>query len=1033
MDYNDQNDAVTLPDGLRRQFAQVERRLWRVETSVTICCIAGGLIVSFLALFVSDRFWETPRILRTVIFLLGIAAAFLVALNWVRHWVWNRRDWRQLAKMVQKRYRRLGDRLLGIVELANEQRHLPNFSPALYHAAIHQVAGEAEKYDFRQSVSSRTARQLAAGAVALCALLLFVAAILPAASGNAFLRWVAPLSNIERYTLVKLDGFPSQLIVPHGEAFEISGAVRYRSFWKPSKVFGFFGRESEIKGSADSGQIKLKVPGQVDRGFLQIRIGDAQTQIEVLPTHRPSLESLSALVKLPAYLRYPDETEPVQGRSFQAVEGSKVAFEGKVSRPLASALLQKEDDAAVNLNVDGPLFSSASAQPDGVAELTFSWKDQLGLSNAVPWKLEMQTKKDAPPTPEMPDLPREYQMLGSDVVRVRVVAQDDFGVRDLGLIWETTSDKPLNESVSTEIKAMATNSQQKKFERSFLWSPEIFRIPADSTVELTAFARDYLPGRERARTAPCRIRVLSPEEHAELVREDLEATMAQAEEVTRLQEKIVATVRGVKEDEKLPEAQKAGRLGQSKEDQLQNARQLEQLTKQAESAVQEAMKNPVFSEDAVRKWTKTMQAWQQLAQKKMKDAANSMQAAAQQGSKSREQDLADAEQKAQDILQALEKMEQQANDHLDQLQAMTLAQRLRKIGRQEKDLGGELIKNAPDTIGLLTEQLPEKFKKLDLAFAGQQGGAQTESLLLQGEISRFFERTQKTNYGEVSTEMKNAHTSDEMEKIAGMIQNNIAVQASGGLSNWSGRFHKWADRLEPPSDASQGSQGNNNGSNAKQLDLTKQLIELLRLRTKELDLRDKTGLLDSQRENPTDYNQQAGTLAKTQEGLSHDLDKIHAEVPMKDLEKAFGDSWDSMKHVQELLQKPQTDKETDQAQVATVDALTDVINLINEQAQRNSPQQGQSSSDSSSAEEMAFLMQMMKNSGQAKQAMQPNRNGSRPGGTTSQQARPISGNVNGKNAAERNVNKADGVIQNAPTEFREALDNYYHGIEDKKN
>ena len=424
-----------------------------------------------------------------------------------------------------------------------------------------------------------------------------------------------------------------------------------------------------------------------------------------------------------------------------------------------------------------------------------------------------------------------------------------------------------------------------------------------------------------------------------------------------------------------------------------------------------------------------MQNWQQLAQKQMKDAANSMQAA-QQNSKSRPQDLADAAQKAQDILEALEKMEQKANDHLDQLQALTLAQRLRKIGRQEKDLGVELVKNAPDTIGLLPEQLPEKFKRLDLAFAGQQGSAQVESQMLQGEISRFFERTQKPNYGQVSAEMKQERASEELDRLGGMIGNNISVQASGGLSTWSGRFHQWADTLEPKAESSQGSQGS---SNSKQLDLTKQLIELLRLRGKEMDLRDKTSVLDSHRGGPSDYAQQAGSLAKDQGTLAEDLDRIHRETPLRDLEQPFQDSTSAMKQVQQLLQKPQTGTETDQAQTKTVELVSDLINLINEQAQRGSSQQ-QSASDSTSAEEMAFLMQMMKNSGQAKSAaMQPNRGGNRPGGTTDQQARPISGNVQGKNAPERNVNKAGGVIQNTPTEFRDALDNYFHGIEQNKN
>ncbi len=1029
MPNNDQNLSVTLPEGLRRQFAQVERRLWRVETCVAIGCVAGGMMLSFLALFISDRFWETPVALRLVIFLSGIAIAAAAAWSWAGHWIWRRRDWRELAKMVQKKYRRLGDRLLGIVELANEQRHLSNFSPALYHAAIHQVAGEAQNYDFSRSVGAGLATRLLAAAGGLCILVVAIAAALPQASANVFLRWIAPVSNIERYTLVKLDGFPAQLIVPHGEPFQVSGRIQYRSFWKPSKVLGLLARQPAIKGGAQSGQIQLEIPGQVDRGFLRIHVGDAVTQVEVLPTHRPSLEALSALIHLPSYLRYPDQTQAVQGSSLMAVEGSKVAFEGTVSRPLASALMKTEDEDTVPLEVQGPRFSTVSSQPAGATALTFSWRDKLGLSNAVPWRLSLQTQKDAPPTPEMPDLPREYQMLASDVLRIRVVAQDDFGVRDYGLMWDAASDKPLSESISTEIKTQASSPEQKKVERNFLWSPEIFRIPADSTVELQAFARDYLPDRERARTVACHIRVLSPEEHAELVREELEAAMAQAEEVTRLQEKIVANVRGVKDDEKMPEAQKAGRLGQSKEDQLQNSRQLDQLTKQAESAVQEAMKNPVFSEEVVRKWTQTMQNWQQLAQKQMKDAANSMQAA-RQNSKSRPRDMADAAQKAQDILEALERLEEKANDHLDQLQAMTLAQRLRKIGRQEKDLGAELVKNAPDTIGLLPEQLPEKFRRLDLAFAGQQGGAQAESQMLQGEISRFFERTQKTNYGEVSTEMKQTRASEELDRLGGMIQNNISVQASGGLSTWSGHFHQWADKLEPKEDSSQGSQGS--GKGGKELDLTKQLIELLRLRGKEMDLRDKTSVLDSQKGNPSDYARQAGSLAENQGTLVEQLDRIHSDTPLRELEQPFQDSAAAMKQVRQLLQKPQTDKETDQAQVKTIELMSDVINLINEQAQRNSSQQ-QSASQSASAEEMAFLMQMMKNSGQAKAAFQPNRGAAHPGGTTNQKARTIGGDADGKNAAGRNVNKADGVIQNTPSEFRDALDNYFHGIEQNKN
>ena len=122
------------------------------------------------------------------------------------------------------------------------------------------------------------------------------------------------------------------------------------------------------------------------------------------------------------------------------------------------------------------------------------------------------------------------------------------------------------------------------------------------------------------------------------------------------------------------------------------------------------MKNPAFPADNIRQWSQSAQQWQQLAQEKMKDAAAAMQSA-QQNSPSRPQQMADATQKAEDILKALEKMQDKASQHMDDLQAMTLSQRLRKVGTQEKEIGAQMLKTAPDTIGLPPGELPEKFKR----------------------------------------------------------------------------------------------------------------------------------------------------------------------------------------------------------------------------------------------------------------------------------------------------------------------------------
>jgi hypothetical protein len=1019
--------SVKLPEALRQQFAVVERRLWRVETTVAVCAAAGGLMLSLLALFFSDRLWATPKWLRLTLLLCGLAVAALACLMWARRWLWRRRDLKALAILVQKKYRRLGDRLLGIVELANEERHSSNFSPALYHAAIHQVAEEARNYDFRQSVTPARAQKAAFLTAALTICLALVFAVMPRPGWNAFLRWAAPMAGIPRYTLVDLEGLPSQMIVAHGESFDVSGAVHYRSFWKPSRVFAHWAGQPRVEGEAQDGVIHVHVPGQVENGVLRIQVGDASAEIKVSPVYRPSLEQLAAEVKLPDYLRYPDQTNVLQNGALLMVEGSRVAFRGKVSRDLTTAVMQTGENEPAPLKIAGGNFSTDTTEPTGAEEVDFNWRDNLGLSNAAPLRLSIRTQPDAAPTPEILELPREVAILASDVLHIQTQARDDFGVRDFGLTWETTADSPRTDIATTEIRTQTPSPHVTTAEKTFLWSPALFQIPADSTVELQAYARDYYPDRERSRTPIYRIHVLSPEEHAELVREQLEAVMAQVEEVTRLQENIVAGLGEVKDSDKMPKEQKSERLGQTKEDQLENAAHLDELSKQGERAVREAMKNPLFNEETIRQWSQSMQQWRQLSGDKMQEAAKSMQAA-RQASQPQSKEMADAMEKAEDILKELEKMESKANQHMDDLQALTLSQRLHKVGAQEKDIGGLLVSSAPDTIGLLPRELPEKFKIVEDDLGRSQAAEQKETETLQGEISRFFERTQKPDYGQVSQEMKTSRATAELDRLGGLIGNNIGIQASEDLGQWSDRFQKWSDMLEPKSKDK--GQGSGSGASKNSDDLTEQLIALLRLRESEMNLRDQTSLLDQDKAKTDLYPGRAAALSDNQNKLAGDLDGIHKRTALKQLDPAFSQASDAMNQAATILRQPQTGKPADDAEMTTIQSLSDLVNLINEQAQRPNSQQSQSPGDNQSDEEMQFLLQMMRNSANARaMSAKPATGMNQAGGATDRAGNRAGGNAAGRGAGARDVHKAGGVMEEPPAEFRDALENYYHGID----
>lgn len=1022
--------SVTLPEELRRQFVAVSERLWRVETTVAVSGALGALGASALVVFVSDRLWDTPGWVRTLLLGAGLGGAAAAGALWAGRWVWRRRDARALARLVQKKHRRLGDRLLGIVELANEQRHDANFSPALYQAAIRQVAEEASQYDFKASVSPAPARRAGAAAGAVALILAGAVVLLPAALGNAMARWAAPWAPIPRYTLVKLEGFPPELIVPHGEPFVMTGRVQYRSFWHPRGVVGWLAGQPQLAGKVNGEEVRLAVTGQVEKGRLRVRVGDSEADVLLDPVHRPALQNLEAEVQYPAYLQRSNDVESIQDGALSTVEGSKVSFHGSVTRDLASATMALEG-ATNSLPVSGTNFSAPATEPAGMAQFTFNWEDKLGLSNAAPLEIADMVEKDAPPSVTLPDMPGDVAMLASDALRIEVAANDDYGVRDLGLTWDVESATPLGGTETTEVKTMAAQPDEKKITHAFRWSPAMLRLPAGSVVTLQGFARDYYPQRARSRTAAHRIRVLSPEEHAELVRQQLEAAMAQLEDVTRLQEKITVNAEDTQAATNMPAGQKSSRMGEAKDDQLQNAAQLQQLSQQGEQAVEEAMKNPIFKESTIQQWNAAMQQWQKLAQQQMQDAAKSM-GAAQQSSKEQAQQIAEAAKKSEDILQKLEEMQAKANQHMDDLQALTLAERLRKVGSQEKDIGGQLLGTASDTIGLPPEDLPAKYKRLDGDLTKDQGQSLDETAKLENEIGRFFERTRKPNYGDVNREMKETHVTDELDHLSTLIQNNIAMDASASLSQWSDRFAKWGDALEPKENSSSGQGSSSNSQQQNKNDLTKQLIALLRLREQQLNLRDDAQTLEQNKGDAKAYKEQAGQLSARQKKIGAGLEQVHKDTDVPQLDSAFADAGQAAQQARGFLDKPETDKPSDDAQALTINAMTDLINLINEQAQRPKPSQSQAQSQSE-AEQMQFLLQAMKKSSQSQpMALKPATGLNHNGGTTDRAGNPLAGSAGGKSGPTRSVQKASGVAPNAPAEFREALDNYYHGMEQNK-
>jgi hypothetical protein len=1018
----DQSVAIQLPEDLRGQFERLERRLFRVETGVLVAGTMAGLAGAYLLVFASDRIWDSPVWLRTTAFAGGVAVIAWCGSRWLKRWIFKRRTRKDLAAIVQRRFQRLGDRLLGIVELSSEEKHLHGFSPELYRAAIRQVAAESVQYDFTEAVPlsgfERASRLALVGAgIALVTFFVF-----PRAGLNATARAAAPWASIPRFTLVEIADLPSELLVPHGEEFKIVGAVRYLSFWKPSHVGAWFGRMHSGDANVNGDAFNLSLAGRTENGVLRVKVGDAETRVQVRPLLRPSLKNLEAAVELPDYLKLPPRTENAQGGTLTVVEGSKASFHGKVSRPLktAEAFIGPEEKLPVKTQIDQ--FTTAAVPVDNVQAAEFRWQDEFGFTNQSPWKLSIQTQKDAGPVPEIPDLSREMSILESEVVQIKVRARDDFGVQKVGLIWDlgAATNQPY------DFSATAKDTAQAEFEGAFTFTPLVLQVEQDSTIAVRGFATDFFPGREPIETPSYRIHVLGNEQHAEMVRQRLEAVMARLEEVSRLEEKIAAATGELKDKPGLSDEELARKAAELKEDQLQNAAALKEMSEEGMKNLREALKNPTLSENVLKEWTKTMREMQDIASKPMQKAAQSLDQAGKQP-KGKEKDLAEAQETERDVLQDLEQMQKRVNKGLDDMQALSLAQRLRKMGSGQKEIHTEISKVVGETIGMTPDELLPRHQKQNTFLAEQQVDAREKSRELQGEISRFFERTRKPNYGQVSKEMAEARTPEEMDRVRTMIESNVSMQAMDALMLWSDRFDAWADLLEPKKlDAGSSGQSGAAGEPPEEDTALKHLMALLRLREGQVNLRERTRMLDKNHGDEPIYKENAGKLREAESKLIESLGVVQLENDDNELEPVLRDSSRSMQSVEALLAKPQTDERTVTAHNKALQNLTDAINLLNEKAQK----QNNSGQSSQQGEEMAFLMQMMQQQN-PKPGMQ---GGMTPGmnfngGTTDMPANAQNGNATGKADAARTARKAGGSTANLPAEFRDALENYYKAIE----
>lgn len=1007
-------NSITLPESLVTQLRGYETRLRRLETLAAVAGGIVGLFATFVLLFVLDRFVDTPRWARAILTLSGGALVAWFAQGWAAHWLWNRRGPAELAKLLQRHFKSLGDRLQGVIELTETRSLAANVSPALMRAAIRQVAEESGRFDFANAVPVRPARRWALAAIVLAALTAAPFVFAPQAALNALARWLQPWAPIERYTFASIDDLPAELVVAHGEAFEIACGLKEDSVWRPQNAKARLNAAETVAKLDKDGRVVFRIAGQTQNGQLALRIGDATRDIGIRPLHRPEMKELAARVEMPGYLGYPATKVAIQGSRAEFLEGSSVRFAGKTSRALQSATMKHGDTDPV-ADLEGETFVTP-ARPVGelVGDAIFRWADKHGLTPTQPYTVQVSTVKDGEPRVDLQGVEQSIAILPNEVLKLNFTASDDYGLKSAWLGWTVRSMGEKKDDLGKGEAARTAGGQTKKeLAVPTEFSPAWQNIPVDSVVELAAYAVDFLPDRKPVQSWKHTIYVLSPAKHAEHIRERMDEVLKQLDERIRDEERQLEETKALAEAKPDKPSEKSGEeIKKAEASERANQAALEKMTAEMSEVMKDALRNKDVPESTLAEWQKLKEEIEKKASPPMEKAAEALAQGAQKPGERREK-LAEAQKQQEEALAALREAAKKLNTQNENLYARNFYNRLKAAAAAEFKISDGLKALAKDTVGLKPEEIAEGKKSEFNRVAGSQDLTTKDVGSIANDMTAFIKRVPNEKYEKVQQEMQEKKIVPELNELAGFVRANLGLKSVGRAKQWGTQLEEWAKMLqkEKPPGESQGMPGEEDP------ELMELVVAMVRAAQAEDNIREQTDLLEGRKNANEKHTEDAKKLATQQSDLSDTVGILREKTK-------FGEVKPLLEKVEFLMDETAGNLRQAKTDAEVVSLQGTIIELLVPPDDKSSESQSQSQS------KMQQMMQKM---------MAQMTKGNQPGKGNNKAPSPFAGSATegaagrGKGGS-RSVEKGTGASDAGqwPEEFRDQLQSYFQQLDGVK-
>ena len=167
----------------------------------------------------------------------------------------------------------------------------------------------------------------------------------------------------------------------------------------------------------------------------------------------------------------------------------------------------------------------------GLRKMEFRWQDTYGLEGKEPFTLSINGRVDEAPSLTCEDLPRQKVVLDSEMLSFKIRAQDDFGIRRVGMEWRGRGDAGHQDPGQRRTQSWPPAGTTRSRSRSPARSRPSRSVSSRSRSSSAMFVEDYFPGRGRVYHRTYTFYVLNAEQHAIWLTEQLSKWHRQSLEV----------------------------------------------------------------------------------------------------------------------------------------------------------------------------------------------------------------------------------------------------------------------------------------------------------------------------------------------------------------------------------------------------------------------------------------------------------------------------------------------------------------------